>query len=180
MKQVQVVGEAKPGDLCGEIGVLCYKPQLFTVRTTKLSQLLRLNRTTFMNIVQANVGDGTVIMNNLLQVSSTSLISSSLFKLRLKSIDIDFGFSWEQHLKDVDDPIMQGVLVETENMLARGRMDLPLSLCFATLRGDDLLLHKLLKKGLDPNESDNNGRTALVCKIFLLHIRSQMNLHFYV
>ncbi|KAL0308503.1 UNVERIFIED_CONTAM: Potassium channel AKT1 [Sesamum radiatum] len=29
------------------------------------------------------------------------------------------------------------------------------------LRGDDLLLHHLLKRGLDPNESDNNGKTAL-------------------
>uniref|UniRef100_A0A5B7AY82 Potassium channel n=1 Tax=Davidia involucrata TaxID=16924 RepID=A0A5B7AY82_DAVIN len=128
----QVVGEAKTGDLCGEIGVLCYRPQLFTVRTKRLSQLLRLNRTTFLNIVQANVGDGTIIMNNLLQ-----------------------------HLKEQKDPIMEGVLLETENMLAHGRMDLPLSLCFATVRGDDLLLHQLLKQGLDPNESDNNGRTSL-------------------
>ncbi|XP_019189625.1 PREDICTED: potassium channel AKT1-like [Ipomoea nil] len=62
-----------------------------------------------------------------------------------------------QHLKDMRDPIMEVVLLETENMLARGRMDL----CFATLRGDNLLLHHLLKRGLDPNESDNNGRTAL-------------------
>ncbi|KAH7848608.1 hypothetical protein Vadar_005096 [Vaccinium darrowii] len=128
----QVVGEAKTGDLCGEIGVLCYRPQLFTVRTKRLSQLLRMNRATFLNIIQANVGDGNIIMNNLLQ-----------------------------HLKEMNDPIMEGVLLETENMLARGRMDLPLSLCFATLRGDDLLLHQLLKRGLDPNESDNNGRTAL-------------------
>ncbi|KAE8682883.1 Potassium channel AKT1 [Hibiscus syriacus] len=127
-----VVGEAKTGDICGEIGVLCYRPQLFTVRTKRLCQLLRLNRTTFLNIIQANVGDGTIIMNNLLQ-----------------------------HLKDMNDPIMEGVLIETENMLACGRMDLPLNLCFATLRGDDLLLHQLLKRGLDPNESDNNGRTAL-------------------
>lgn len=65
---MQVVGEAKTGDLCGEIGVLCCRPQLFTVRTRRLTQLLRLNRTTFLNIVQANVGDGTIIMNNLLQV----------------------------------------------------------------------------------------------------------------
>lgn len=57
---------------------------------------------------------------------------------------------------------MEGVLLETENMLARGRMDLPLSLCFAALRGDDLLLNQLLRRGLDPNESDNNGKTALV------------------
>ncbi|KAL8234928.1 hypothetical protein R6Q59_021028 [Mikania micrantha] len=128
----QVVGEAKAGELCGEIGVLCYRPQLFTVRTKRLSQLLRLNRTTFLNLIQANVGDGTIIMNNLLK-----------------------------HLKDINDPVMEGVLLETEHMLARGRMDLPLSLCFAALRGDDLLLQKLLERGLDPNESDNNGRTAL-------------------
>ncbi|KAF5482122.1 hypothetical protein F2P56_002714 [Juglans regia] len=128
----QVVGEAKTGNVCGEIGVLCYRPQLFTVRTKRLSQLLRVNRTTFLNIVQSNVGDGNIIMNNLLQ-----------------------------HLKDLNDPLMSEVLVETENMLAHGRMDLPLSLCFAALRGDDLLLHQLLKRGLDPNESDNNGRSAL-------------------
>ena len=28
-----------------------------------------------------------------------------------------------QHLKDLNDPIMSQALVETENMLARGRMD---------------------------------------------------------
>ncbi|KAH6818304.1 K+ transporter 1 [Perilla frutescens var. frutescens] len=128
----QVIGEAKTGELCGEIGVLCYRPQLFTVRTKRLTQLLRLNRTTFLNIVQANVGDGTIIMNNLLQ-----------------------------HLKELKDPIMEGILLEVENMLARGRMDIPLTLCFAALRGDDLLLNHLLKRGMDPNESDNNGRTPL-------------------
>uniref|UniRef100_A0A2N9HEC5 Potassium channel n=1 Tax=Fagus sylvatica TaxID=28930 RepID=A0A2N9HEC5_FAGSY len=127
-----VVGEAKTGELCGEIGVLCYRPQLFTVRTKRLSQLLRMNRTTFFNTVQSNVGDGTIIMNNLLQ-----------------------------HLKDLNNPMMSEILVETENMLARGRSDLPLSLCFAALRGDDLLLHQLLKRGLDPNELDSNGRTVL-------------------
>lgn len=63
---------------------------------------------------------------------------------------------------------MEGILVEIENMIARGRMDLPLTLCFAALRGDDLLLNHLLKRGVDPNESDNNGRTALV-SIFLFY-----------
>ena len=71
---LKVVGEAKTSDLCGEIGVLCYRPQLFTVRTKRLCQLLRLNRTTFLNIIQANVGDGTIIMNNLLQVYMLYLI----------------------------------------------------------------------------------------------------------
>ncbi|WCJ30215.1 Potassium channel AKT1 [Euphorbia peplus] len=128
----QVVGEAKTGDVVGETGLVCYRPQLFTARTKKLSQLLRLNRTAFLNILQANVGDGTMIVNNLLQ-----------------------------HLKESKDPMTQRILGEIEQMLARGRMDLPLTLYFAAMRGDDLLLLQLLKRGLDPNELDNNGRTAL-------------------
>ncbi|CAN7060462.1 hypothetical protein IGI04_016089 [Brassica rapa subsp. trilocularis] len=126
------VKEVKAGDIIGEIGVLCYKPQLFTVRTKRLCQLLRMNRTTFLNIIQANVGDGTIIMNNLLQ-----------------------------HLKEMNDPVMASVLLETENMLAKGKLDLPINLFFAAMREDDLLLHQLLKRGQDPNESDNNGRTPL-------------------
>ncbi|XP_065850691.1 potassium channel AKT6-like [Euphorbia lathyris] len=128
----QVVGEAKTGDVVGETGLVCYRPQLFTARTKRLSQLLRLNRTAFLNILQANVGDGTMIVNNLLQ-----------------------------HLKESKDPMTQRILGEIELMLARGRMDLPLTLYFAAMRGDDLLLLQLLKRGLDPNELDNNGRTAL-------------------
>ncbi|CAN1325169.1 Potassium channel AKT6 [Linum perenne] len=127
-----IVGEARTGDVVGEIGVLCYRPQLFTVRTKRLSQLLRLNRTSFLNLVQANVGDGTIIMNNALQ-----------------------------HLKERNDPIMQEILSEIEHMLAQGRMDLPLTLCFAATRGDDLLLHQILKRGSDPNEADDDSRTAM-------------------
>lgn len=128
----QVVGDLKTGDLCGEIGVLCYRPQPFTVRTKRLSQLLRLNRTSFLNTVQANIGDGTIIMNNFLQ-----------------------------HLKDQRDPLTEAILTDAELLLSQGRMDVPLSLCFAVVRGDDVLLHQLLKRGLDPNESDSSGQTAL-------------------
>lgn len=67
-----------------------------------------------------------------------------------------------QHLKDSEDPVMKGVLADTEHMLAQGKMDLPLSLCFAAARGDDLLLHQLLRRGSSPNEMDKDGRTALV------------------
>ncbi|XP_029130073.1 potassium channel AKT6 isoform X1 [Cajanus cajan] len=128
----QVVGEAKPGDVVGETGVLCYMPQLFTVRTKRLSQILRLNRTIFLNLTQSNVGDGTMIMNNYIQ-----------------------------HLHEFGGPLIRGILENVEGMLARGKMDLPISLLFAVSRDDDLLLRKLLKKGSDPNEVDKNGKTAL-------------------
>ncbi|XP_014503345.1 potassium channel AKT1 [Vigna radiata var. radiata] len=128
----QIVGEVRQGDVVGEIGVLCYRPQLFTVRTKRLSQILRLNRTTFINLTRSHVGDGTMIINNFLQ-----------------------------HLHEIGSPIMEEILAEAEVMLARGKMDLPISLLFAASRGDDIMLNQLLKKGSDPNEPDKNGKTAL-------------------
>ncbi|KAF4367025.1 hypothetical protein G4B88_016737 [Cannabis sativa] len=86
----------------------------FTVRTKRLSQLLRLNRTSFLNIVQANVGDGTIIINNLLQKKN--------------------------------DPLMGEILTDYREYVARGRMDLPITVA---------------NRGSDPNEPDVNGRTAM-------------------
>ncbi|RWV95542.1 hypothetical protein BHE74_00042498 [Ensete ventricosum] len=118
--QFEIVRVAKKGDLVGEIGILCYRPQLFTVRTRSLCQLLRLNPI-------------------LIQLSMVL-----------------------QYLKEqMDDPLMEGLLRDIETMLTRGRLELPLTLSFAVVRGDDLLLHQLLRRGLDPNESDNNGQTSL-------------------
>ncbi|KAL2318102.1 hypothetical protein Fmac_031978 [Flemingia macrophylla] len=128
-----VVGQAKPGDVVGETGVICYRPQLFTVRTKRLSQILRLNRTIFLSITHSNVGDGTMIMSNFIH-----------------------------HLREFGGPLMREILADVERMLARVKMDLPISLSFAVLeRDDDLLLRKLLKKGSDPNETDSKGKTAL-------------------
>ncbi|RVW16660.1 Potassium channel KAT1 [Vitis vinifera] len=61
----QILGQAVAGDVFGEIGVLCYRPQSLTVRTSELSQILRLSRTSLMNAIQANMEDGQIIMNNL-------------------------------------------------------------------------------------------------------------------
>ncbi|KAK6124097.1 hypothetical protein DH2020_042182 [Rehmannia glutinosa] len=61
----QVVGKASVGDIFGEIGVLCGKPQPFGVRTTEISQILRLNKTTFLNILQSSPEDERIVMNNL-------------------------------------------------------------------------------------------------------------------
>jgi len=69
-----------------------------------------------------------------------------------------------QHLHEIGGPIMQEIVAEAEAMLARGKMDLPISLLFAASRGDDIMLNQLLKKGSDPNEPDKNGKTALVSK----------------
>lgn len=154
----QIVRVVKKGDLIGELGVLCYRPQLFTVRTRSLCQLLRLNRTAFLSIVQANVGDGTVIANNLLQVWCFLRLVSGLFEW----LTMPMQLGCQYFKKQGDDPWMKGLLREIESMLTRGRVDLPLTLSFAVVRDDDVLLHQLLRRGLDPNETDNEGRTAMV------------------
>ncbi|RLN35386.1 hypothetical protein C2845_PM03G21160 [Panicum miliaceum] len=128
-----LVGTARAGDVVGEIGVLCYRPQLFTARTRSLSQLLRMERTAFLRIVQANVGDGVIIINNLIQYLKEKKESGAV----------------------------AGVAEEIEYMMARGQLELPVTLCYAATKGDDFLLHQLLKRGVDPNESDNYWHTAL-------------------
>ncbi|KAM0922045.1 hypothetical protein ACQ4PT_006451 [Festuca glaucescens] len=66
----QVYGKATEGGLLGEIGVLCNKPQTFTFRTTKLSQVLRISRPKLVDIIQENAEDGEIIRINLQQVNS--------------------------------------------------------------------------------------------------------------
>nr|XP_029119080.1 potassium channel KAT2 isoform X3 [Elaeis guineensis] len=63
----QVHGKVSSGEIFGEIGVLCYRPQPFTVRTIELSQILRLSSITLMNLIRENMEDGNIVMNNLSQ-----------------------------------------------------------------------------------------------------------------
>ncbi|GAU24446.1 hypothetical protein TSUD_364300 [Trifolium subterraneum] len=58
--------EISSGDTIGEIGVLYNRPQPFTVRTKKLSQILRLSRTSLMNALHANPEAAPIIMTNLI------------------------------------------------------------------------------------------------------------------
>lgn len=70
----QVHGEANAGESFGEFEVMYSRPQRFTVRTTKISQILRLGRTSLMNAIQANPEDGHKVVNNLFQVGTILVI----------------------------------------------------------------------------------------------------------
>ncbi|TYI81536.1 hypothetical protein E1A91_D05G160300v1 [Gossypium mustelinum] len=62
---LQVTEKVAAGDMFGEVGVLCCRPQPYTARTTELCQILRLNETSLMNILQINIEEGRVMMRNL-------------------------------------------------------------------------------------------------------------------
>lgn len=64
----QVHGRLGPGEVFGEIGVLCCSPEPFTARTVELSQILRLSSTIVMSMIKENVDDANTVMKNLLEV----------------------------------------------------------------------------------------------------------------
>lgn len=64
-----VVGTLHSGDMFGETGALCYRPQSFTFRTRTLSQLLRLKTSALIEAMRINQEDYVAIIKNFLQVS---------------------------------------------------------------------------------------------------------------
>ncbi|KAH6555122.1 hypothetical protein KP509_1Z280400 [Ceratopteris richardii] len=128
----EIIRTAETGGVVGEMGVLCFKPQVFTVRTEKISQLLRIDRITFINIVQANVVDGEIIMDNLFQ-----------------------------HMIASNNPRALILAKEIEEMFSFGKGVTNFSLRYAASVGNSELLTQILRKGLDPNTTDRRGRSPL-------------------
>lgn len=63
------VGLLQPGDMFGEIGALCCRPQSVTYRTKTLSQLLRMKTSALIEAMQSKQEDYVAILKNFLQVS---------------------------------------------------------------------------------------------------------------
>ncbi|URE36802.1 Potassium channel [Musa troglodytarum] len=63
----KVQGRLIAGEVFGEIGVLCHIPQPFTIRTTELAQILRLQSAVLFNTIRENRQDATIVMRNLFQ-----------------------------------------------------------------------------------------------------------------
>ncbi|XP_024005656.1 potassium channel KAT3 isoform X2 [Eutrema salsugineum] len=62
----QVLTKLGPGDMAGEIGVVFNIPQPFTVRTRKLSQVIRIGHHQFKEMVQSDIDDAKIIMTNFM------------------------------------------------------------------------------------------------------------------
>eukprot|EP00252_Welwitschia_mirabilis_P021019 TRINITY_DN527_c0_g1_i10.p1 TRINITY_DN527_c0_g1~~TRINITY_DN527_c0_g1_i10.p1 ORF type:complete len:502 (+),score=72.88 TRINITY_DN527_c0_g1_i10:315-1820(+) len=65
LEHEQAIQCLKAGEMFGEIGVLCNKPQPWTARTKKLSQLLRLNGHVLLRMIEARPTEGKTILCNL-------------------------------------------------------------------------------------------------------------------
>lgn len=70
---VKVLAKLGPGSMAGEIGVVFNIPQPFTVRTRRLSQVIRIGHHKFKEMVQSdNDVDAKMIITNFMTVSSDS------------------------------------------------------------------------------------------------------------
>ncbi|XP_057959615.1 potassium channel KAT3 isoform X2 [Malania oleifera] len=63
----QFLTKLGPADMVGEIGVILNIPQPFTVRTKRLSQVIRISHHNFKKMVQPHNDDGKTMISNFIQ-----------------------------------------------------------------------------------------------------------------
>ncbi|XP_072990451.1 potassium channel KAT3-like [Typha latifolia] len=165
----QVRGKAAAGELIGEVGVLCQKPQPYTFRTTELSQILRLGRTTLLNIIKENRKDGTIFINNLFQKLR---FQKSLYP-GLQQTDLSLVLKeWldGDPTKEKECPLARYPHgYQLKNLPARQSVSAGNLLCQTAENNDLATLKELLRRGADPNSMDANGQTALSTAVGMGH-----------
>ncbi|XP_027113168.2 potassium channel AKT2/3 [Coffea arabica] len=67
MEKERVVWTLKPGDMFGEVGAFCCRPQCFTYRTKMLSQLLRLKTSALIEAMKIDREDNIAMIRNFLK-----------------------------------------------------------------------------------------------------------------
>ncbi|KAL3515636.1 hypothetical protein ACH5RR_022538 [Cinchona calisaya] len=67
MEKDRVIWTLKSGDMFGEVGAFCCRPQCFTYRTKILSQLLRLKTSALMGVMKVNREDNIAMIKNFLK-----------------------------------------------------------------------------------------------------------------
>ncbi|XP_024980236.1 potassium channel AKT2/3 [Cynara cardunculus var. scolymus] len=132
MEKEQVLGVLRSGDMFGEVGALCCRPQSFTYRTKILSQLLRLKTTALIEAMQTKQPDNVSILKNFLQHN--------------------------KKLKDLD---LGDLLLEGGEEGVDGDPNMSMNLLTVAGTGNAAFLDELLKARLDPDISDSKGRTPL-------------------
>lgn len=127
----EIVGILQPGDMFGEIGALCCRPQAVTYRTKTLSQLLKMKTSALIEAMQSKQEDYIAILKNFLQHHKR------LKELNIGDLIVDSGN------QEDDDPNMS------------------INLLTVAGTGNAAFLDELLKARLDPDIGDAKGRTPL-------------------
>lgn len=137
MERDSVLGTLRCGDIFGEVGALCCRPQSYTFQTKSLSQLLRLKTSFLIETMQIKQQDNAVMLKNFLQHHK-------------KLSDLDVGDLKAQQNGEDDD----------------GSPNIASNLITVVSTGNAALLDEILKAKLSPDITDSKGKTPLVTLCF--------------
>lgn len=163
MEKEIAVGTLQTGDMFGEVGALCCRPQIFTYRTKTLSQLLRLKTSALIEAMQSKQEDNVSILKNFLQHHK-----------KLK--DLNIGDLIAESGEEDGDPNMSVNLLTVASTgnaafldeLLKARLDPDIGdskgrtpLHIAASKGHEECVLVLLKHASNVHLRDMNGNTAL-------------------
>ncbi|RZC60388.1 hypothetical protein C5167_022141 [Papaver somniferum] len=123
----------EPNSSFGELSILCNMPQPYTIRVCELCRLLRLDKESFISILEICSSDERIILTNLLEGKE----SNKDFH-RMKQLESDVMFH-----------------------IGKQEGELALRVNSAACHGDLYHLKRLIRAGADPNKTDYDGRTPL-------------------
>uniref|UniRef100_A0A2N9IPT9 Potassium channel n=1 Tax=Fagus sylvatica TaxID=28930 RepID=A0A2N9IPT9_FAGSY len=164
MEKEQVLGTLQSGDMFGEVGGLCCRPQSYTFRTKTLSQLLRLKTTALIEATQTNSLDYERMFTNFLKHIAASKGHEECVLALLKH-------SCNVHLRDIDGNTALWDAIASKHysifrilyhcaVLSDPHIAGDL-LCTAAKRDDITVMKELLKEGLSVDSKDVHGLTAI-------------------
>ncbi|GLJ12293.1 hypothetical protein SUGI_0188180 [Cryptomeria japonica] len=158
------ISRLEPHSIFGEIAVLCKIPQPYTVRVCELCRLLRLEKQSFVNILQLYFKDGRQVLTNLLEGKETDL--------RIKQLESDITLliaKQEAELAlQVNSAAYHGDLYHLKNLIragedpARADYDGRTALHLAASKGYEEITLFLIQAGADVNSIDKFGNTPLL------------------
>ncbi|XP_047311404.1 potassium channel SKOR-like [Impatiens glandulifera] len=148
----------------GEIPILCNVPAPRSVLVCDLSKLLRLDKQSFMDILEIYFSDGRIMINNLLEGKDSNI--------RKKLLESDIAIHVQKHESELamrlNCAAYDGDLYRLKNLIRAGadpnRTDyvgrLPLHV--ASSKGYEDIAQFLIHEGVEINVTDNFGNSPLL------------------
>ncbi|KAJ6764948.1 POTASSIUM CHANNEL SKOR-LIKE [Salix koriyanagi] len=136
----------------GEVSFLCNTPQPYSIRVRELCRVLRLDKQSFIEILDIYFSDGRIILNNLLEVNVTLSIEKSESELAMRLNCAAFNGDYYRLKR----------LIGAGADPNKADYDRRSPLHIAASKGYEDISLLLIEQGVDVNISDKFGNTPLL------------------